>query len=377
VIVAAAVVLAGSSSAGALGAHAQATSTPTSEVSGDPFAEAQAAVDALIDISNIEMPMPTEPVTPGEHRIAVLPAGLAGQGAKTVAPFVVEAIEAAGWEASDLLDGKFDPVTQSGLIQQAVQDGYDGIILVAITPSSVANAVEVATAAGVPIVCVNCGPDPDRDAAPDVVNSEGDAEAIGLAQGQYALAAMGEPGSIVIFRDETYGQQVVQARVTQEYLAENCPECEVEVIDMTVADATAPGVPLFSGFMSSHPADTVDVVITPYDTASAPFAQAAAEAGRDELQFVGFGSLQVFYEMIAAGTPVGAKATVSVPIPFESWAGVDQMARLLAGQEPWDSTTLPIALVTADNADQFNPETPYLDSGEDFRAAFLELWGLS
>jgi hypothetical protein len=146
---------------------------------------------------------------------------------------------------------------------------------------------------------------------------------------------------------------------------------------MTVKDATAPGVPLFTGFMSSHPAGSVDVVISPYDTATAPYAQAANQAGRDEIKFVGSGSLLAFYQMVAAGSPPGALATVAVPIPFEAWAGVDQMARVLAGLPTWKSDELPVGLVTHDNADKFDPATPYLAPSTDFRSQFKTLWGVS
>ena len=55
---------------------------------------------------------------------------------------------------------------------------------------------------------------------------------------------------------------------------------------------------------------------------------------------------------------------------------MDQVARIKAGKDAWDSSTLPSALVTKANASQvtkgfFEPDD------FDFRAMFAKLWGTS
>jgi ribose transport system substrate-binding protein len=361
------------------GSSSQSASSGSSGSGGGDNAQLAAAKEEftkLTDLSKIEMPKPTEPVDPGKRKVAVIAAGLSGQGAATVAPFVQEAVKAIGWQSPATFDGKFDPSVQSGLVQQAVREKYDGIILIAITPSTISSAVDAAAAAKVAVTCVNCGRGTDTSAGKDVVFADPSPEASGRAQAIYAIAKTDAKGKIVVLRDKTFGTVVTMNDTAEKTLKEMCTDCEVSSEQMTIKDATTPGVPFFTGFLSSHPKGKVNVVISPYDTASEPFAQAAEQAGRTDVSIAGFGSLKPFYQMVAAGSPTTAKATIAAPIPYESWAGVDQLARILAGKPAWNSGGLPVALVTNENASQFDPKAPYLEPNFDFRAEFKKLWGV-
>jgi ABC-type sugar transport system substrate-binding protein len=103
--------------------------------------------------------------------------------------------------------------------------------------------------------------------------------------------------------------------------------------------------------------------------------QLAAQAGRTEIGFIGFQGAPEYVQSIAAGDPPGAAATVSIPLPFMGYAALDLAARVLAGLETWEADDLPIGIIDASNADDFDPAEPFLAPEEDFREAFMELWG--
>lgn len=365
------------SSSGGGGSPGTAASSSASSGASGEVSAAEAAVAKISKPGSLTFPGPTTSVKPGTHKVAIIAAGLSGQGAKTVVPFVQDAVKAIGWTTPAPFDGQFQPTVQSGLIQQAVHDNYQGIFLVAITPSSVATAVKVANAAKIPVVCVNCGPDPNPSAAPDVIHSDPSSTGSGNAQAAEAIAVTGGKGKIAVFSDAEFGQTVVQVESATAYLKRHCPGCSVTTVKMTVKDAVAPGVPLFTAFLSSHPAGSVDVVIAPYDTAAAPFATAAQQAGRSDIKFISFGGLLPFYQQIAAGSPAGAIATVAAPIPYESWAAVDLMARKLAGQPLWDASNLPVEMITHANASEFDKSIPSAEPAGDFKAMFKKYWGVS
>jgi ABC-type sugar transport system substrate-binding protein len=58
----------------------------------------------------------------------------------------------------DQLEAKYDPTTQISLINEAVAQGYDAIILECTDPAAVSNAVTAAEEAGIPVITndVNC-----------------------------------------------------------------------------------------------------------------------------------------------------------------------------------------------------------------------------
>lgn len=359
-----------------------ATSTPAAETSSSSgsggssaVAAAKAAVAKISKPGALPFPSPPGPVSPGTHKVAIIAAGLSGQGAKDVVPYVAQAVKAAGWTTPAAFDGQFDPTTQSGLIQQAVQKHYDGIFLVAITPSSVAQAVNVAYAAHIPVVCVNCGPDPNPSAVKGVIHTDPSAKASGIAQAQEAIAITGGKGTIAVFTDAEFGETIAQTKAAIAYLKAHCPGCKVLSQKMTVKDAIAPGVPLLTAFLSSHPQGSLNVIIVPYDTAAAPFAQAAEQAGRTDVKFVSFGGLMPFYQQLLAKSPTNSIATLAAPVPYESWAGVDEMARHFAHKPLWNAAELPVEMITQQNASQFSKEAPYAVPKGDFEAMFKKDWG--
>jgi ABC-type sugar transport system substrate-binding protein len=333
--------------------------------------DAAAEVEKLL-AGDVEFTMPTEAVDPGDHRVAVIASGLASPGPSTLATNAMNAIEALGWQADAPGDGKFTPTTQASLIEKAVLDGVDGIILIAITPNAVAAAINAAEDADIPVVCALCGP-----GAPEGIISVGnDHPAAGRAQAAYA-ASTAEPGDVfVVYQNSEFEASKQQMQETASYLEELCPECTVETPSLLLAEAVVPNAPIFTSLLNEYQPGEVKAVILPFDSPAATLANSAAQLGRTDFDIIGFGSLAPFIDMVGAGQPPTARADVTISTPFYGWAAVDQLARALAGLEAWESDDLPVGLVDQTTFGDFEPGQFFILPDFDYEAEFQTLWGL-
>lgn len=348
---------------------ATAETAPSSEPAS-PAGGLEEQVQALLD-KNLDFPGPVDPVDPGTHDVAVVTAGLASSGPARVAEELVKAFAAAGWTAPDAYDGKFTPTEQNSLIQKAVQDEADVIFLVAITPDAVASGIAAAQTAEIPIICILCGPDMPEG----VVSVEADAVASGEGQAMYAVLNSAPDATIYVYQNTEFASSTVQSAAAAAKVKELCPDCTVETPSILLAEARTAGAPVWTSLLNDRAEGELDWVILPFDSPSAALAQTAQQLGRSDFGIVGFGALSPFVDMVGAGEPVTAKASLTMSTPYFAWAGVDQAARVLAGQETWESSAMPIGLITFDNFDSYEAGQPYVYPSFDYETEFPELWG--
>lgn len=332
--------------------------------------DAKDLVDALL-AGDVDFPAPTEEVDPGEHHIAIIASGLASPGPTILSQNAEDAVEAIGWTADPPADGKFTPTTQAQLIQQAVLDEVDGIILVSITPAAVDAAVTAASDAGIPMVCALCGPDLPEG----MVGVGNDALAAGDAQAAYA-AAIAEPGdTVVVYQNGEFKQSTQQMAQAAEKVAELCPDCTVETPDLTLAESVQPNAPIFTSLLNDYPEGEVSSVLMPFDTPASVLANAAQALGRTDFNVVGLGALSPFVDMVGAGQPAVAKADVLISTPLYGWASVDQLARLLAGVDTWEADAMPVGLVDQSTYGDYEAGSLFIMPDSDWKTAYTDLWG--
>jgi ABC-type sugar transport system substrate-binding protein len=333
-------------------------------------ADAQAAVEKFQQTSGVEWPQPTESFDPGTGKVAVISCGNAGINCLKGSEDAQAAAKAMGWEPSPIFDGEFTPAKQAGFVQQAVQENYDGIILVSIDANSIKAALDAAVAKKIPIACVMCV-NPDWEGKVIDVSTGGVAE--GEAIGSWVAANADPSKKIVGFDDKSFPIVAERRSNAIAKISEYCPDCQVEEADFPTTDLSKAGQPTFTGTLNANPSGTLGIVMAPYDPAAIPMAKAAEQQGRTDFKMTGYDASPDYLAMIKEGTG-GAAATTAVPFPYCSWGAMDQVARIKAGKEPWESNRLPSALVTADNADDFG-EFGFFTPDFDFEAKFKELWG--
>jgi ABC-type sugar transport system substrate-binding protein len=370
---------------GSSGSSSPATSSSASTGSGSAaaaagLAKAKALLASVASPGSIKFPGPSTAVKPGVHKVAVIAAGLGNPGASTLAPYITAAIKAIGWSAPPVYDGKFTVSVEAQDIEDALNGGAQALFLISITPSAVQSALAPALSKKMPVLCLNCGAPTDAGQLPGVTDVEDSTTLSGELQAAYVTVQSGGRGKVAVFNDPEYPNVTDRFNAAVAAFKVYCPDCTVTKVNMTLAEATAPGVPSFVGFMTSHPKGTVGYVIAPYDAASALWSTAAAQAGRTEIKFVGYAALPPFYSYIGAGSPVGAAASVVIPVPYYGWAGVDLAARLFDGMPTWSAIDLPDTLVTKSNASYFAAFSK-ANGGvagftpTNFEASFEKLWG--
>jgi ribose transport system substrate-binding protein len=345
--------------------------TSTDSSSPAPAGGDAAAQVAALLAGDVTYPMPTDPVDPGSHHIAIITTGLASPGPAVLAQNAVDAVKAIGWTADAPGDGKFTPTTQAQLIQQAVLDKVDGIILVAITPAAVDAAVEAAHAANIPIVCALCGP-----GIPDYMVGVGNDELLaGDAQAAYA-ASVAKPGdTVVVYQNSEFKQSENQMKEAASKVAELCPDCKVETPSLTLTESIQPNAPIFTSLLQQYPEGKVSSVIMPFDTPAGVLSTAAQSLGRTDFNVIGLGALSPFVDMVGTGTPEVAKADVLLSTPLYGWASVDELARLLAGAPTWTADKMPVGLVDKDSYGDYDKGSIFVLPKTDWKGAFTTLWG--
>jgi ABC-type sugar transport system substrate-binding protein len=347
-------------------------SKANSSSSSNGKAQAQAAVANFEKTTGVKFQQPTEAFDPGKGKVAIISCGNAGINCLQGAKDAQTAAKAMGWTPSPIFDGAFTPAKQAGYVQQAVQQGYDGIVLVSIDAQSIKAAVDAAAAKKIPIACVMCVNPAFKGKVTDV-STGGVAE--GQAIGTWIAANAKDGAKIVGYDDKSFPIVAVRRQNATQAIKKYCPNCSVEDANFPTSDLQKPGSPTFQAALSSHPSGSLDFVMSPYDPAAIPFAKVAAQQNRSDFKMTGYDASPDFVTLIKNGTG-GAAATTAAPFPYASWGAVDQVARAKAGKQTWESDRLPVALVTKSNANQFT-EAFFSPADFDYKAMFAKLWGKS
>ena len=340
----------------------------TTTAADDPVAASADIVAEMSETTGVEFPAPTEAFDPGKKRVAVIMAGQ-DEGFTAMYEGVAEAAEAMGWEVTPPMDGKFSPATQAGHLQQAVNQGFDAIVLLVIEAPAVEAALAAANAADIPVACVMCDNRGFEDQIMDVTTSGYPA---GVAMAHFVIADSEGQAKILLFDDKGFAINGFRVQGFRETIEEHCPDCEiVDEFQITAADLGKPGPPQWLGTLTRFPEGSFDYAVFPYDYYAIPAGKSAIEQGRD-VAITGYDGAPEMVSLIGEGGGV-FRATVSAPFPYIGWAAMDQVARASAGLESWDTTSMPLRLVTADNAEEF-PSGWYVPSDVDPKEVFTQVW---
>jgi ribose transport system substrate-binding protein len=296
----------------------------------------------------------------------------------TVAPFcanvtqgAVEAAKALGWDAT-YIDGKASINGYVQAFETAINMKPDGIITMALPESQLATYIAKAHAAGIKLVGASSIPE-----KVSVENGKYDAyvsvreDSNTLLQAWYTIADSDGKAKVTWMWDPGYPFLVAALERSKKIIAE-CSGCKAEEVGLREFASAANPVrmqELGAGLLSRNP--DAEYVLTAYGLNSHSIALAAKAMGRNvkvvaknadpnNVAFVSQGELQA---------EVGASSN------WGGWAAVDQMVRLLAGQQPLDimEENQPEHIFVTSNA----PADGVLDFQKlyDYKGKYLELWG--
>jgi hypothetical protein len=284
---------------------------------------------------------PTTDVTAGTHQVAVISVGQSTPGASNTALAVQQAITAIGWTAPATYDGQFSATTASGDMETAINNGAQALILISLTPSTVASAIQLAESKNVALICILCGPPSTFSAYPGMVGVEPSPTAIGAAQADWVIVNSKGRAKVWVYQDNEFAETIAQTAAAISTLHSKCPKCHVHTAQTQAGDEQAAGIPVLAGVLSANPKGTINDIIAPYDSAAADFATFAQQDGRPEINFIGYAGL---------------------PDMFDK-------------KPTWNANNLGVALITRQNVNKFSAANPYVAPNFNFKAMFLKLWG--
>lgn len=354
-------------------APAQATASSQSKAGGDAGGTVPAAVTDVVDKAMApvtEFPGPKDKVTaPAGKRIMVLVCGSAGTGCVLAANGAKAAIEKLGWQAN-LVDGKLDPAVWNQLIQQAVTDKVDGIVMTSVTPSLVANGLSQAKAAGIPVVVIfqpkfDTGPQVDGYITSD--HAEG-----GKIAGDWAISDSAGKGKVLVLDEPAYPETTERNDALVDEIKTQCAGCSTVRQQFSAAQMAQSLASQVSASLSQNP--DITHVWVPFD-AAAPFVQQGIQqAGKTKTvkMFSAEGDPSASAR-VQAGTQAADLVTAD---DYMGWLGVDTLVRTIAGANHDQESVVPQRLLTSTNIKDVEStgNTWQLD-GVDYKATFAELWG--
>lgn len=347
------------------------TTSTNAGAEGD-VAAAQQRVDQATGTLPVKLPEAEVDATK-KGSVAVVACNRVQPGCNQPAVGAVEALKAAGWKAT-LIDGQGTSDKQNAAIRQALTLKPDGIILSAIDPRTVQQALASAREQGVKVVTL-ATLDSDLVDAPSSPTVDVYTET-GTLLADYAIARNEGVVKALVLHDS--GFDVLQPRY-EGFVSrlKECEGCEVLETQAFTSSDLAGGVPrLVQQMAQRHP--DFNTIYVDYDDAVPPLLQALRATGRaDEVLVLGSNGTVDATTCIAEDC--GQDATTAFSLDGIGWAAADQMIRVIAGADLDGATYgLGVKLIDRDVASEVTAAggSGMWDGDGEYRDHYLELWGV-
>lgn len=181
--------------------------------------------------------------------------------------------------------------------------------------------------------------------------------------------------NVLVITSKDARSTVSLLRGLREEFRTKCPACEVRYIDVPIPDWAARVRTEVQSALVRDP--DIDYVIPIYDSMSqyvAPAILASGAAGR--VQIATFNGTPFVLKMLQDADIVAMD--VGENLSWVGWASMDQVFRVIAGEEPVRSEHTPLRVFTDRNIDETG-RPPRLDLG--YGSAYVDgykrLWGVS
>jgi len=296
--------------------------------------------------------------------IYVITCSSQGVGCTRAAAGAKEAGEAAGWTVR-VIDGKGDPGTWNGAIQSAIAAKADGIILAAVPPALVGDALERAKKSSVTIVSI-FNPIPAAD-SPVFAWVRPDHPAQGALMADWIAEDSHGKARVLIIEDREFGELRQRVEAFKKEIAK-CAGCAVVASEDTTLGTMVQRLPgLISSQLGAHP--DANYIVVQYDAAAFFVGEGVRQAGRTgKVKVVGYEGDPQTIDAIRTGTQA---ATIADPAEWMGWQAVDELNRSFAGA-PAQNTPVVFKLIDKSNV----PNTKGWLGDYDFKARYRKLWGL-
>lgn len=298
---------------------------------------------------------------------------------------VAEGMKEAGAEVGITVlpyfgDGTLD--TARTQIANAVTKGVDGIVLASWDPAALRDSLESAADRGVKIVGLGQY-DYDQD-LPQAAKDAGMVASVGTCyrcMGELmadALAADSDGDAHALFLNvpEIGAASLVKAGFDAE-LERVCPDCETTTVDSSAASLQTQMPQAVSSALVKDP--DLNYVIPVFDVYAPFFTPAISSSGAgDRVQLLGADASRGPLLDMQKGTTPTWLYNAGYNTVEAGWASVDQLMRVMLGEQPAKDTFVPNRGFTAEVVDGMDPDAfPDAWFGSDadyYKRAYLEIW---
>lgn len=278
-----------------------------------------------------------------------------------------------GWNVSSMTFDQSNPASITSTIDSAIAQKPDAIVVVGLQNATFASSLELAHAAGIPIISAFTA-DPGAPGLYPLVRTGieaeyttkamttillGDAKTRGVTAHVLQLTV---PAVGAVFAGKNQGMQT--------NLAQQCSKCTWASMDIAFPDVFNGQLPSqVVSYLQAHP--DVNYVIADAGNLANGLDSAFSQAGMTNVRVFGFDASTVQLKQLQSGA---AGAWTVGAYQVDGWMAADLIARIKTGGDTaiWDHAH-PDYVVTAANAATANAQDPEFPS--DYQNQFKALWG--
>jgi len=275
-------------------------------------------------------------------------------------------------------DAKGDPAQASALIDRAVGENSNAIILQGTDPSAVEAALSKAESAGIPVVstaALETEITPEELAGLHVgANAGYDVTEAGQRAARFVAVDSGCDANVGMIGSSTFRTSDLEIDAFESELKEICPDATTRKEDSPLPQWTTTLGSLGKSMVTSDP--EMNYIFPLYDAMVISLKPALAAAGAEQVKIVSYNANLPNIEAIATKSDAEV-GNVGGPTEWLGWATMDQVVRLLQDEEPVADVDVPLRTFTHENIDSIDTEQPeYTWYGEfDFQSFYTDLWG--
>jgi ribose transport system substrate-binding protein len=254
-------------------------------------------------------------------------------------------------------------------IATAINQGADLINLTIADPRAVEPALRKARDADIDVVSTQ-GFDPaNEDIIPDVVTASTyfPFAKVSELMADWAIADTKGDAQILVVHSKEIAYDAAMVGAIQNEVDEYCGEkCSVTLLNVPVVNWASRIQPQVQAALTSNP--DINYIIPVFDAMvqwAAPAVTAANKTGK--VHITSFNGTPFALKMIQDGDTV--RMIVGQGVAWTGWAAMDQMMRVLTGNDPVTTENLPLRMFTKDNVSEAGVP-PVLDKG--YGDAYIE-----
>jgi ribose transport system substrate-binding protein len=354
----------GSSTTGG-GSGATASSAPGSTAAAGDIASFQADLAKATAAPTYNGPT-SGPAPQSGKKIAVVECAAQNTGCAAAAANVKQANAAIGW-STNILDGKGTPAGASQAMISAINDGVDGIVLIAIASPTIIQGMSAAKKANVPVVSV-VGDNPVGTGTDQVyAEISGSTVESGKAIADYFVVQSKGTAKVAAFHVASLVSTVNRYKGFINEI-KKCGGCKVESDKTYGLVSQSEFTNLIKGTVNANPGiQYIFVDISQYATIAATALQQMGL--QKKIGVAGIDCLPPEVQSIKDQT--GEVACANARVALSGYAATNELIRAFAKQKPLNEA-YPFRLI--DKAIIDKESDPYL-GGFDVSQGYLKLWG--